>query len=1193
MNKAISEKLANLMAYIILADGKVSDEEIEFFSGYIKTYYPDDISDRMFESFLSALKKQPRLEVVLEDINQELAGQYSEKVSLAIKSYELMASDGLSQSELELFTEICDILGLKNEDSDLIRSLFVDRYEYEYAINQVRKISVNSDMNSADMVTVDLAVDFIEIGSGLFAVNHQDSPAAYADQSIFHKKQIKLLTDITTISTRKTEIKTADVPLLFALKKQQTRAEYHLSYEEGRVLAKSGGGNSDFTVSVEGPLIRLYKNSASNISLSTQKAEVADFTFLSISDSIIINGGFKLPVVKIIHKGVTAPFELEEIDTGKDEIIISDEDQLADIYIDDENDDPLKITVRINRQGANGTEFTVVPQKLSIPVHISGKRLKRGQEVRITSETTLVAGKTQVLFEPGPGRISSSLVLFQHFKVDKLVYAFKNGKTGIDGISFEARSGDLTAIMGASGAGKSTLLQLLLGYLKPKNGSVYVNGKDFYQNFDHLRHYIGYVPQDDLLMQNLTVYQNLAYSAQIRMPQKSKQDIRASADRVLKDIGLYDKRDLRVGSAVDKVLSGGQRKRLNIGLELMANPDLFFLDEPTSGLSSKDSDVIVDLLRNLSNRGKIVFVIIHQPGSELYKKFDQLLLLDTGGKLAYYGRALDAIHYFKRFTPARDSFTECPSCGNVNPEIIFNVLEKKELAKDGSIIYRESRSWGRGPAAVFRRLFNRPVVNSIPVRRHDPDYWKHLYLSKKTTLEDAEGLPAAGKAASLELPPARKTTALKKSKVLGSLIKRVFMDKIRDTSNLIMTFLVPAILGVILAFLLRGDTAPYLYFMNGQMTKYLFLSVIIFIFFGLMASVNTVIKDRPMLTREKIVDIKPWQYMVSKAFVFSVFSAFQIVIYSSIGFMVLDIPFMTPQGLLSVHTMNYYIYFLLTGFITCYVTFSLGMLISSFLRSELAAFNIIPLIIIPQIIFGGLFVEFESMGTVFNKEVPLYSNITLARWSYEALLSGSEYFNPVYQVTSAGNILSLKEEYEREGRKWDYNTYIHKPLQELKSQPAGSVPEFLDESVYENRIELGLSGNKSEMLEVIKKHYRFSQARQGYVLAKPIAASERKKIREAYEAVGPDGFYNRYNLYDTNEAVRKDFYDANSYSWMALLAKERRFSLIDIMGDKNVFPAHMKVWGPLNVPTVWFNLLILVIQAGMFHVITLFRLKKI
>ncbi|MCG8698907.1 MAG: ATP-binding cassette domain-containing protein, partial [Bacteroidales bacterium] len=235
-----------------------------------------------------------------------------------------------------------------------------------------------------------------------------------------------------------------------------------------------------------------------------------------------------------------------------------------------------------------------------------------------------------------------------YFEVDNISYSFKSGKVGLYPMSFSEQSGRLAGIMGASGAGKSTLLNVLNGSTKPKTGTVKINGIDIYRQTDKTEGLIGHVSQDDLLIEELTVFQNLYYNAKLCFGEYSEEQIVETVDKMLQSLGLFEIKDIQVGSPFNKKISGGQRKRLNIALELIREPSILFLDEPTSGLSSRDSENIMDLLKELSLKGKLVFVVIHQPSSDIFKMFDKLLILDTGGYLIYDGDPIESILYFKQ-----------------------------------------------------------------------------------------------------------------------------------------------------------------------------------------------------------------------------------------------------------------------------------------------------------------------------------------------------------------------------------------------------------------------------------------------------------------------------------------------------------------------------------------------------------------
>ena len=216
------------------------------------------------------------------------------------------------------------------------------------------------------------------------------------------------------------------------------------------------------------------------------------------------------------------------------------------------------------------------------------------------------------------------------YEVNNLEYRFKSGEVGIHHMSFKEESGRMVGIMGASGAGKSTLLGVLNGTSEPFEGEVLINGTSIHKEKEKIKGLIGYVSQDDLLIEELTVFENLYYNAKLCFENLTDEEIVARVDGVLKNLGLYEIRNIQVGSPLNKKISGGQRKRLNISLELIREPAIMFLDEPTSGLSSRDSENILDLLKELARKGKLLFIVIHQPSSEIFKMFDKLIILDTG-----------------------------------------------------------------------------------------------------------------------------------------------------------------------------------------------------------------------------------------------------------------------------------------------------------------------------------------------------------------------------------------------------------------------------------------------------------------------------------------------------------------------------------------------------------------------------------
>lgn len=219
----------------------------------------------------------------------------------------------------------------------------------------------------------------------------------------------------------------------------------------------------------------------------------------------------------------------------------------------------------------------------------------------------------------------------------------------LSGISGNIKAGEIIAIMGGSGAGKSTLLNTLAGRLDPStilSGDVLIDGKE--RSANSWRSLCAYVEQDDLLYDSLTVFETLLYSAKLRLP--SSITLKEKIDRVnavILQLGLDGCRDTRIGSPEKRGISGGERKRVSIGIEMVTNPDILFLDEPTSGLDAFNAFNAMETLKKLAKEeNKIILLTIHQPRTDILDLFDKIILLSLG-KQVWMGSTHDAIGHFE------------------------------------------------------------------------------------------------------------------------------------------------------------------------------------------------------------------------------------------------------------------------------------------------------------------------------------------------------------------------------------------------------------------------------------------------------------------------------------------------------------------------------------------------------------------
>ncbi|MCE3278297.1 MAG: transporter related protein [Bacteroidetes bacterium] len=504
------------------------------------------------------------------------------------------------------------------------------------------------------------------------------------------------------------------------------------------------------------------------------------------------------------------------------------------------------------------------------------------------------------------------------FSVNELEYKFKSGKIGLRKLNFTENSGKLIGIMGGSGAGKSTLLNILNGNNAPSAGEVLINGHNLHKHKKMLEGVVGYIPQDDLLIEELTVYQNLFYNSKLCFDGDEEEKIHQMVLNMLNDLGLIETKDLKVGNPLEQTISGGQRKRLNIALELIREPSVLFVDEPTSGLSSRDSENIMDLLKELALKGKLVFVVIHQPSSDIFKMFDKLLLLDVGGYPIYNGNPVEAVVYFKTLiNQVNANESECITCGNVNPEQIFNIIESKVLDENG---------------------------NQTRNRRISPKEWNEYYTAKidKGSATDSDK----------EIHPLKNT--FKKPNFLNQFkvfTTRDVLSKLANAQYLYITLFEAPILALVLASLIKyyKSDGEYMFSGNKNIPAYLFMCVLVALFIGLTVSAEEIIRDRKILKRESFLNLSKGSYLTSKIVILFFISAVQTLSFVLIGNYILEI-----KGMYSDYWMV-----LFTA--SCFANM-LGLNISASFNSAVTIYILIPFILIPQILLSGVIVKFEELN---------------------------------------------------------------------------------------------------------------------------------------------------------------------------------------------------------------------------------------
>jgi ABC-type multidrug transport system ATPase subunit len=507
-----------------------------------------------------------------------------------------------------------------------------------------------------------------------------------------------------------------------------------------------------------------------------------------------------------------------------------------------------------------------------------------------------------------------------------------NGDRLLDPVSLTVFPSEIIALMGPAGAGKTTFLKTLNGYTPPASGRVLFNGYDLYQFYDQFRQQLGYVPQDDIVHAQLKVWEALYFSAKLRTD-LTDAEIHQRIDKVLNNLGISDKKDTIIGSPEKKVLSGGQRKRVNIALELINDTPVIFLDEPTSGLSSYDAENVVILLKKLAADGKTIITTIHQPSLDVFKQFDNLIMIsrDRGGRgaLAYFGPAFpDSIEFFD---PEGSRAIKSQQGKDLSPEMLLSGLAKRGTA-----------DW---------------------VQSYDSSRMKQQFVMERS----GKVLSTAGQGGQ----------SAKRGFGLGqwlTLVHRNFLlktrDKVQSTILLIQAPLFAVLVGGVFRHLhepgLPDPTEWQKY--GGKIAGIEFLMVIAALWFGCNNVARDIVGEWTVYQRERMVSLKLPSYVFSK-----------VAVAAVIGF--LQCLTMLTIVTLMCHLKANFLETLALLFMSLMVGSSIGLCISSITETTEAAIAMLPLVLLPIVALGGGIQPIVRIPSPV-KEI---TNVIPSRWAFEGV----------------------------------------------------------------------------------------------------------------------------------------------------------------------------------------------------------------
>lgn len=987
--------LIQVLAAFSRVDGELLEEEIDSSLGFLRYDYPDAVYSELRELFRNALQQRQDLDAMAVSLAGRLGDE--RKILLGVQLYDLIARAGMRSEAVVAYYEFMSRLGMASQAIDIVYQLNADEKAdaavYSSGASPLEMVSFGHH-DQSDVVLAGLApgerLHTYRYGD-LVLIKNLSRRAVIVQGRSLEPGNFARLYPGQRVIVDDAVLAYADLIFYFNAKKNVTLPEIYVAVNSRDEVLLEKGRTRDTCLRVSFGLrvgVRALRtvDATLNGTPLREGIEVA----ATLEDKIVFHNDSELELdsLRLRARSYGGRFQLKP---SKSEYLVSNNPSLLeedDILLAPGPGGDVLLKISCDYERKTGL-LEVLRSDRPILVRDSPVRnscpLANGDAIVIDVGQVLRCDFDERLIEEEKNVIRS-------LEARDLLCRFGNGALAIDGVSFSIGRGEMVCIMGSSGCGKSTLLRALSGQFPPSQGGVLLNGSPLYQHLDALRRYITYIPQYDAFDEQLTIEENLDFAAAIRAPHLGRRERRRRVDTKLAELGLNERRTSLVGAADRKILSGGERKRLNIGLDMVSSADVFLFDEPTSGLSSKDSEHIMEIIRDMSHN-KIVLVTIHQPSSRVFQMFHKAIVLDRGGKLVFFGTPRETLEYFAEAEAGQQTGLAaggCENCGTSRPEFIFDVLETPLRDLGGDIILEEN---------------NRGQL--VPARRFSPDYWRDTYEAHRLMQEVRQSHHPREIATNppAEAPQGERLRPSEQIRQFGILIQRAFLSKMRNKANLLTTILEAPLLALLTGMVLRySESTTYDFASAFHIPTYLFLALVVAMFLGLTNSVDDIIHDRPVLMRERNLNVNIGFYVVAKVLTLGFFAVIQCALFTWIGNALLGL----SDGFWIVFT---------AMFLTAANGAAIGLVISSLVAQSKTGILIIPVVLIPQIILSGALIKYEEMNRNLDfihaihqwvnrhpdsamtprsdLQVPLICEIMPTRWSYEALVFAQSKLNPL------------------------------------------------------------------------------------------------------------------------------------------------------------------------------------------------------
>lgn len=1006
--------LIEVFAGFTKLDGLATEAEIDSILGFLRYDFPEAVYAELKQLFVRSLRHRQDLEGIAANLSGSLP--IEDKVLLGVQLYVLISRAGLPKENLITFYQFMTTLGVAAEAINIVYQLntselsqlgeggFTGSEDTVSGEDHRLESLVLATKEPADVLVAaddgnEHAVVAFRFRSLVLVKNLGPAPILASGRQVnagefcrfYEGQQLILGEEVITFD---------DLLFYFNARKSLSSVQLYLAIDAAgnhfieKIRTKQSYLRISFGLKI---VVEVLYNSDASIGgrhlnkgdtlevNSREKIEFPDHSEISFDDlrrkARDLGGRYSLPPNRTVY------------------LVSNDPDELSpgDILLSPGVPGHILLRIRCDNTTKTGILEVLESER---PISVEGQfvrgetPLRDGSAISLGDDHFLRCHFTEGIIEEEHNVIST-------LRLRDVSHSYDRRTPALDGITLTIQRGEMVCVMGPSGCGKSTLLKALGGQLRPRSGRIDLNGVELYSDEGSLKSYLAMIPQEETFDPLLTVEENLDTAAAIRAPHFPVEERSRRVDTRLIELGLNEIRHRLAGDQETKSLSGGQRRRLNAGMDMIGIADVYLFDEPTSGLSSKDSEHVLEMIRGLTHN-KITVVSIHQPSSRLFHMFDKALLLDNGGRMAFFGTPYQMLEYFRDARQQEGVFTTTVPAGcdgvdaisALTPDFVFDVLETPLRDLGGDVIYERD---ARG--------------NLIPARRFNAPFWADRFqthrLLEEVNLNEIDSETA--KTATIHKTPQAPPRKLKHDWVrFVNQLKRAFLSKLRNRANLATTLLEAPALAVLIAMVMRySEDGDYNFANAFHIPTYLFLSLVVALFLGMTNSAEEIIRDRNLLLRERHYGFRISGYILAKYLSLGFFALIQCVIYLLIGDAILSIRDMFLPNLLWMS-------------LTAFVGIVAGLFVSSIVNSPKTAINIIPLILIPNIILGGALIKYDEMNRSFDiiqnirqwfvsdaeKEeasklrVPALCHLMPLRWSYEALIILHADENPASKLSS-------------------------------------------------------------------------------------------------------------------------------------------------------------------------------------------------